>query len=491
MVPPSPKHEGRASSFLASGLQPFETDATPVAADDDGDATTGGTASIPNLVTSLVKSIIGSGVLALPAGMAAIGNIPAQVLPASYGLILLTATLNAGFFAAIGKVCGATSSRTFQQCWDRSVGPESSAVVAAVITLKTFLSCLAFSIILADSLSSLLDVPRTIVLWSVTVTAILPLTLLKDIKSLAPFSALGLAGMGVTSAAMLARWLDGTYGIHPDGPFVQALAENARPEFGDAASAGGGTTNYLHGVVLACSLATAFMAHYNAPRFHAELANNSAQRFQTVTIVSYAISAALFGLVATAGYLTFGGHAQGFILNNYAAADPLIFVSRCALSLSILLTYPLPFLGLRDGCLDLLRTVGFPPATAHQPQAVPTEDTELDDEEVGNTPAPSSDKGSLMSLDTMVTLGLLFFVTVAATFCRDLGLVVSVGGGTFSTAVASVFPTLMLTSLHRKQGGGGAHDVGSSEVAIAWVGMVVSVAIGMAGVGLALSNAFG
>jgi amino acid permease len=489
MLPRNPKNEGRASSFLASGLQPFETDATPVATEDDGDATTGGTASIPNLVTSLVKSIIGSGVLALPAGMAAIGNIPAQVLPASYGLILLTATLNAGFFAAIGKVCGATSSRTFQQCWDRSVGPESSAVVAAVITLKTFLSCLAFSIILADSLSSLLDVPRTIVLWSITVTAILPLTLLKDIKSLAPFSALGLAGMGVTSAAMLARWLDGTYGINPDGPFVQALAENARPEFGAAAAAAGGT-NYLHGVVLACSLATAFMAHYNAPRFHAELANNTAQRFQTVTIVSYAISAALFGLVATAGYLTFGGHAQGFILNNYAATDPLIWVSRCALSLSILLTYPLPFVGLRDGCLDLLRTVGLPPATAHQPQAVPTEDTDLDDE-VGNTPVRSADKGSFLSLDTTVTLGLLFFVTVAATFCRDLGLVVSVGGGTFSTAVASVFPTLMLTSLHRKQGDGGAHDVGSTEVAIAWAGMAVSVAIGMAGVGLALSNAFG
>jgi amino acid permease len=490
---------GRAPTRLANGLQPFETDAstTPGTSEDDDDdgenagAAAGGTASIPNLVTSLVKSIIGSGVLALPAGMAAIGNVPAQVLPATYALILMTATLNAGFFTVIGTLCGATSSTTFQQCWDRSVGPEHSAVVSTVITLKTFLSCLAFSIILADSMSSLLDLPRTVVLWSITVTAILPLTLLKDIKSLAPFSALGLAGMGVTSAAMLARWLDGTYGVNPAGPFVQSLAESLRPEFG-AAVAG---SNYLHGVVLACSLTTAFMAHYNAPRFHAELANNSAQRFQTVTFVSYAVSAVLFGLVATAGYMTFGGNSQGFILNNYASSDPLILVSRFALSLSILLTYPLPFVGLRDGCLDLLRTVGLQPSAGHQPQALPTEDSDVD--EVAAVPSlPNADKASFVSLDTVVTLGLLFLVTVAATFCRDLGLVVSVGGGTFSTAVASVFPTLMLTSLYKKQqgtrGGGGDDDlVGSTEVTIAWIGMAVSVAIGMAGVGLALSNAFG
>jgi hypothetical protein len=92
-------------------------------------------------------------------------------------------------------------------------------------------------------------------------------------------------------------------------------------------------------------------------------------------------------------------------------------------------------------------------------------------------------------VETIATVGLVFFVTVAATVVRDLSIVISVGGGTFSTAVASVFPTLMLNSLRQKQGY--AED-GSrpTDVTVAWMGMLISVTIGMAGVVLALSNAF-
>jgi amino acid permease len=298
-------------------LDPLETEVSELIADGgSGDeyrdesliAVGGGTASIPNLVTSLIKSIVGSGVLALPAGMAAVGDVPDQVLPISYALFAATAVLNAGFFAVIGTVCGETRSTSFQQCWERSVGPDTSWVVATVIALKTFLSCLAFSIILADSTSSLLGVPRTVALWAVTAFGVLPLALLRDIKSLAPFSALGLAGVAVTGSAMLVRWLDGSYSIDPvDGPLASALPDNLRPEFGHSE----GGPHFLQGVVLACSLATAFMAHYNAPRFHAELANNTPERFRIVTGVSYTVSAVVFGLIATAGYMTFGGNSLG------------------------------------------------------------------------------------------------------------------------------------------------------------------------------------
>jgi amino acid permease len=114
---------------------------------------------------------------------------------------------------------------------------------------------------------------------------------------------------------MLVRWLDGSYSIDPvDGPLVSALPDNLRPEFGQSV----GGPDFLQSVVLACSLATAFMAHYNAPRFHAELVNNTPERFRIVTGVSYAASAVVFGLIATAGYLTFGGNSNGTCSVRYA-----------------------------------------------------------------------------------------------------------------------------------------------------------------------------
>lgn len=46
------------------------------------EASGGGTATIPNEVFNLVKSIVGAGVLSLPYGVAAFGNAPSALVPA-------------------------------------------------------------------------------------------------------------------------------------------------------------------------------------------------------------------------------------------------------------------------------------------------------------------------------------------------------------------------------------------------------------------------
>jgi amino acid permease len=112
----------------------------------------GGT--IPQLTTSLVKSIVGSGILALPAGVSTLGDSPDVVLPA---LVIIAAIggINAFFFSLIGRVCSWTGATSYRDAWERTMGPESSQSVAIVVTLKTALSCLAYSMILADSFQAL------------------------------------------------------------------------------------------------------------------------------------------------------------------------------------------------------------------------------------------------------------------------------------------------------------------------------------------------
>mmetsp|Transcript_876 Transcript_876/g.2511 ORF Transcript_876/g.2511 Transcript_876/m.2511 type:complete len:295 (-) Transcript_876:1028-1912(-) len=189
-------------------------------ADDLEEVTTqenGGDATVPNLTVSLVKAIVGSGVLALPAGVASLGNSPSAVLAPSAVLIVFAGLMNAFFFTLIGRVCYLTGATSYKEAWELSVGERGSDLVTASVTAKTALSCLAFSMVLADSFRALLiaagflETTRTEALLVVTISALLPLCLLKDLKSLATFSALGLGGMAFTTCTMAERYFDGTY----------------------------------------------------------------------------------------------------------------------------------------------------------------------------------------------------------------------------------------------------------------------------------------
>merc|ERR1711871_966644 len=106
--------------------------------------------------------------------------------------------------------------------------------------------------------------------------------------------------------------------------------------------------------VLLSMLASAFLAHYNAPKFYAELAPAEAgksklPKFNAVVGGAFGLAAALMGSIMAGGFLTFGGASQGLILNSYATSDPLAFVARLGIGMSIIFSYPLNFLGLREG----------------------------------------------------------------------------------------------------------------------------------------------
>lgn len=98
------------------------------------------------------------------------------------------------------------------------------------------------------------------------------------------------------------------------------------------------------------------------------------------------------------------------ILNNYSTKDVVASLSRIAVAISITFSYPLIFVGCRDGILDLF--------------------------------AVKADKRNNALLN-QVTLAILGLVTVMASQLTDLGLVASIGGATFGTALVFVYPIIM------------------------------------------------
>ncbi len=83
----------------------------------------------------------------------------------------------------------------------------------------------------------------------------------------------------------------------------------------------------------------AFVAHYNAPRFYAELHDANMRRFRVVVGNAFGASTVLYILIMAFGYLTFGGNCDGYILNNYSVEDSQMTVSHFFISFSILFTY--------------------------------------------------------------------------------------------------------------------------------------------------------
>ena len=270
-----------------------------------------------------------------PLGVAAYGNAPSAIIPAVV-LIALIGGMSGYCFSLIGRVCAYTGATSYREAWTKSVGESTSLIPAVSVTLKTMCAVLAYSMILADTFTSLFatfgvpNMTRTKSLLGITGFVLLPLCWLKNLASLAPFSLLGSLGMCYTAIAMAIRYFGKAYVGGVNAPLQ--VAPQLMPRFGHIGAEGVLTANAF---ILVCMLSTAYMAHFNAPKFYTELKNNTLERFNKVVSTSFGISVALFAAITSVGYLTFGAASSGLILNNYSTKDSLMSISRIAVAISL------------------------------------------------------------------------------------------------------------------------------------------------------------
>jgi len=133
---------------------------------------------------------------------------------------------------------------------------------------------------------------------------------------------------------MAIRFFDGSYS-DPENNFVLNVAESLRPAIGDKGASAVFSSNAF---ILICTLSTAYMAHFNAPKFYLELKDNTIKRWNTVVGTSFGLSILLFIGIASVGFATFGGSSNGLILNNYSTKDPLMGLSRVAVAFALIFT---------------------------------------------------------------------------------------------------------------------------------------------------------
>lgn len=174
------------------------------------------------------------------------------------GLIALMGILSGYTFGLIGRVCQNTNTMSYSDAWDATMGKKFSPLIAFSCFIDCFAGNLSYSMILADTLVNLLAmagvvVTRTQSLLGVTGVVLLPLCLMKNLSSLAPFSLVGIGGMLYTTLAMGLRWWTKAYSA--TGPFF--ASQLAKPVFGTKGAASALSFNAL---ILTCMLSNAYIA---------------------------------------------------------------------------------------------------------------------------------------------------------------------------------------------------------------------------------------
>lgn len=418
LAPPSANNNGESESQTALASPPG-TSTGLLNRRRNSFAPGAGRATIPNLTATMIKNIVGGGVWSLSGGVALAANDPKAIITC-YWWILALAFVFGYFCLLLAKICKlCLNAVTYREMWQETMGEMGSVLVAFSNSSKAGLCNLMYSVILTQTLQSLLetigykDVPQTTCLLSVTIFAIFPLCLIKNLKVLAPFSVAGTVGVLFTTCVMLLRYVDGSY--RPGGRYYDDLVGTPmEPAFGNR-----NDTWSVAVLPLVCMIFESYVMHYNVPRFYSELQNNTIPRFSVVVTASFGFSAVVYILVAAAGFLTFGGNCDPYIINNYAASDPFVTMCRIAIGFSILLTYPIAFIGFRDGLLDILQI-------PHEQRT----DTYLN----------------------LLTVIMLCVLTVGAIYITDIGLINAVGGGSLASAIVFIFPALMFKNVIRKRG---------------------------------------
>ncbi|KAL3925883.1 MAG: hypothetical protein SGILL_000095 [Bacillariaceae sp.] len=285
-------------------------------------------------------------------------------------------------------------------------------------------------------------VPVTI---GLTGTVLLPLCLMKNLSSLAPFSLLGSLGMLYTATAMVVRYLGKAYA--PTGKFGMDMATSLRPKFGDVGASGIFSPS---AAILVGMLSTAYMAHFNAPKFYTELKEKTLPNYYKVVSTSFAASISIFALIASVGFLTFGSNSSGLILNNYSTKDGLMSISRIAVAISLVFSYPLAFVGARDGVTNLLKMKSTP------------------------------------KVQNALTVGLLSAVTGLALIIPDVSFVLAFAGATLGNGLIYIFPAFMFRGAIKKKADA---TVGQKrEVKLAIGSAVLGTVMGLLGAKMAIAS---
>lgn len=305
-----------------------------------------------------------------------------------------------------------TGERTWRRQWEILYGKRYSWIPVMVLIIACFFNTLLMSCFSADIFESYIPfLNRWQCLLIFTAFPLAPLSLVRDLSGLTFTSALALAVLAYTAFLMCLRAWDGSYA--EGGQFASEfhgieLATPTPPPF----HVSRGTLDYLGYLVFS------FLVHYNGCKFFRELHNATTTTFVQCTALGMGITACAFGVMGIVGYQTFGMSTKIAILTNYSNSDMLATISSLCVAVSLVLSYPLMFVGLREASIELVIMIW------------PDSETTL----------------SMVKWQRITSLGLVAILTFVSLFAVNIEPIVTLTGCTCGVACVYIIPCVLCAS---------------------------------------------
>ncbi|KAH3760469.1 amino acid transporter family protein [Pelomyxa schiedti] len=263
---------------------------------------------------SMVNTMLGAGMVALPFAVKIAGILP---------------------FTVMMLFCGLLN-------WITLVMLVSCSLV---IIMQTLLICTVLSIFIGDWLSELLGQVALPQHWTfirnkqllsiiISVCIFIPLSMKSRLSSLKVFSFIAMIAAVCAAVGVVFVFLVETKGTVASGTKL-----------------GGAGWNSFQSVPI---IFVAFVAHYNVLSVYQELEPRSVKRFSAVCASSVLIMLILYMLFALSGYLMFGAATSDDIFENFTGNNVVITAARVAMCGTVCLTFPTKMFALRS-CINSLR----------------------------------------------------------------------------------------------------------------------------------------
>lgn len=416
----------------------------------DGGSKTG--SGISGAVFNLTTSIIGAGIMALPAVMKVLGLVLGFVLIILMGIL---SEISVELLVRFSALCKAA---TYGEVVQYAMGRPARVLSEICLIVNNAGVLVVYLIIMGDVMSgSVRHVgvfdqwlgngvwdQRKLVILVVVVVFLAPLCVLERIDSLSLTSAasVALAVVFVVVACVITfiKLVEG----HIEAPRMG-------PDFRSKKA-------ILDLLVVIPIMTNAYVCHFNVQPIYNELEGRSPQKMNRVGRITTSVCIVVYALTAISGYLLFGEDTESDVLTNFDKdlgirfSSALNYIVRVGYILHLVLVFPVVHFSLRQTVDSLVFE--------------------------GSAPLLESRKRSLGL--TVVLLAIIYF---GSTMIPNIWTAFKFTGATTAVSLGFIFPSLIALRLN-KQGGG----LSFGEKFLSWLMLVLAIVVGIVGV---IGNIYG
>uniref|UniRef100_A0A9I9DUK5 Amino acid transporter transmembrane domain-containing protein n=1 Tax=Cucumis melo TaxID=3656 RepID=A0A9I9DUK5_CUCME len=406
-----------------------------------------GESRISGAVFNLTTSIIGAGIMALPATMKVLG------VGLGFVLIVLIGILSEFSVELLVRFLVISKSSSYGEVVQCAFGRSMKVLTEICIIVNNAGVLVVYLIIMGDVMSgSVRHIGvfdqwlghgfwdhRKLLILVVLVVFLAPLCALNKIDSLSLTSAasvaLAVVFVIVACAIALIKLVEGK--VEPP---------RMSPDFGSKKA-------ILDLLVVVPIMTNAYVCHFNVPPIYNELETRSPQKMNTVGRVTTVICIVVYALTAISGYLLFGNDTESDVLTNFDRdlgirfSSALNYIVRIGYILHLVLVFPVIHFSLRQ-----------------------TVDTLIFE---GSAPLSESRKRSLI-----LTIVLLALIYIGSTMIPNIWTAFKFTGATTAVSLGFIFPSIIALKLSKNSGQG---SLNATEKLLSWLMLGLAFIVGIVG----------